>query len=70
MPEFGKGLFAAGLILAALGLIFWKGASLGLGKLPGDFSVEGQHFKIYFPLTTCILLSLIMSLIFWIFRDK
>ena len=41
---------------------------LGLGRLPGDIHVERENFSFYFPLTTGIVISLVVSLLFWIFR--
>lgn len=65
-------MIALGLALVLAGL-FWPwlsrwGASLGLGKLPGDILIEKENFSVYFPLTTSILISLILSLLFWLFR--
>lgn len=57
-----------GLVLLVAGLLWpWLGR-LPLGRLPGDFVVEREHFRIYFPPTTCVLLSLVASLLFWLFR--
>jgi hypothetical protein len=41
---------------------------LGLGRLPGDIVIERENFKIYFPITTMVLVSLALSLVFWLFR--
>ncbi len=41
---------------------------LGLGRLPGDIIIERENFRFYFPLTTSILISLILSLLIWLFR--
>lgn len=62
MQEFGKFLFLAGIGLALLGLLLWW------GRLPGDFFVEKQNIKFYFPLTTSLLLSVLLSLLLWFFR--
>jgi uncharacterized membrane protein len=57
-----------GIIFIVLGLIYPLLAKLGLGRLPGDIYIETQNIKFYFPLGTSILVSLILSLIFWLFR--
>lgn len=71
MPELssiGKWFVGAGLILAVVGVLFWMGGKLPfLGRLPGDIRIEGEHFKFYFPLTTCVLISVVGSLILWLF---
>ena len=57
-----------GALLLAAGL-FWPWlAKLGLGHLPGDISICGERFSFYFPITTCIVLSLVLSLLFWLLR--
>lgn len=69
-PELGKSLMAIGVLIFVIGLgIFFKDripGLEGLGKLPGDISIERENFKFYFPLTTSILLSIILSGIFWL----
>lgn len=65
----GKFLIVVGLLLVVAGLFFTFGGKIPfLGKLPGDIRIERAHFSFYFPLTTCILISLLLSLIFWLFR--
>jgi hypothetical protein len=55
-------------MLLATGL-FWPWlAKLGLGHLPGDISFRGERFSFYFPITTCIVLSVALSLLFWLIR--
>ena len=62
-------LFVAGLVMAVAGLLIWKTGGLGgLGRLPGDLSVQRPGFSIYFPITTCIVISIILTLIMWLFR--
>lgn len=61
-------LIIFGIALVLLGL-FWPWlAKLGLGKLPGDIVIERDGFRLYFPLMTSIIVSLILSLLFWLFR--
>lgn len=68
MPT-GKLLIIAGLTLLIIGLLITFGPKVPfLGKLPGDIHVKRENFSFYFPLTTCILISVIVSLLFWFFR--
>jgi len=64
---FGKSLIAAGVMLIAVGIVFWLSPKLPgwFGRLPGDISMHRKQFSFYFPLATCLLLSCILSLIFW-----
>ena len=63
----GKILLAIGLCLAVLGGLLLLGGKVPfLGRLPGDFRWEGEHSSFYFPLTTCLLLSVCVSAILWI----
>jgi Protein of unknown function (DUF2905) len=62
----GKLLLITGLVIAALGLLMMSG--LPIGRLPGDFSFRRGNTAFYFPLTTSILLSIILTLLFAILR--
>ena len=67
--QIGKTLIIFGLVLVAIGLLLsFTGKIPFLGKLPGDFRIEKENFTLYFPLGSCLLISLILSLIFWLFR--
>jgi len=69
MNELGKMLFIVGLVLAVMGLFLWSGIGKNwLGKLPGDIHVSRGNFSFYFPLATCLLVSLVLTLLFWLFR--
>ena len=69
MSEFGKLLLIAGLALAGLGALLWLGPKVPwLGHLPGDLSVERPNFRFYFPLTTCIIVSVVLTLLVWLLR--
>jgi hypothetical protein len=69
MPNPGRLLIILGLTLAATGLLLtFAGRIPFIGKLPGDLRIERENFTFYFPLGTCLLLSLLLSLIFWLFR--
>lgn len=63
-----KLLIGCGIALLLLGL-FWPWlAKLPLGRLPGDIVVERENMKLYFPLATSLLLSLVLSLVLWLLR--
>ncbi len=65
----GKTLILIGLLLIIAGLLFtFEGKIPLLGKLPGDIRIERENFSFYFPLGTCVLLSLILSLVLWFLR--
>ena len=67
--ELGKTLIVAGILLVAIGLLLTFGGKLNfIGKLPGDIRIERENFSFFFPLKTCILISLLLSLIIWIFK--
>ena len=62
----GRILVILGIAFVILGLLWPWLSRLGLGRLPGDIVVRHEHFTFYFPLTTGILVSLALSLIFWL----
>lgn len=69
MGELGKLLVLFGILLVVLGVIFSVGPKIPwLGHLPGDIYIERERFTFYFPLTTCLLLSLILTLVLYLFR--
>ena len=70
MPHIGKILVFAGIILIFAGLIvYFAGDKLGwIGHLPGDIRVEKENMRFYFPITTMILFSLVLSVVVWIIR--
>ncbi len=61
-------LIAIGLLLVILGLAWPWLKQLPFGRLPGDILIERDNFRFYFPLTTSILVSILLSLLFLIFR--
>ena len=61
-------LIVIGIILIIIGLAWPLLQKLGLGRLPGDISIERDGFRFYFPITTSIIISLLLTLIFWLFR--
>ncbi len=63
-----KWLITVGLILMAAGLLWPLMSKLGLGRLPGDIVVRRDGFSLYFPLMTCLVISVVVSIVIWIFR--
>lgn len=61
-------LIILGVVLVLAGLAWPYLEKLGLGRLPGDLYFERDGFRFYFPITTSILISLLLTLIFWLFR--
>jgi hypothetical protein len=69
MNDLGRMLMIAGGALLVLGLLFSLGGRLPwVGRLPGDIVVERENFRFYFPLATSIIVSIILSLLFALFR--
>jgi hypothetical protein len=62
-----KVLILIGLALIVVGLIWLAGERLGLGRLPGDIVVERENFRFYFPLMTMLIVSMVLSLLLWLF---
>lgn len=61
--EVGRFLITAGLIILAVGFLFLVADKLPIGKLPGDINIEKNGFKFFIPVTTCILVSIAITLI-------
>lgn len=66
--DFRKLLIAGGVILIALGILWPWLARMGLGRLPGDVAIQRQNFTFYFPVVTCLLISVVVTLLFWLLR--
>lgn len=68
LRELGKLLLVAGVVLVGVGALLVFGARLPfrLGRLPGDIAYQGRHGSFYFPIVTCIVVSVALTLIFWI----
>ena len=64
----GKALIFLGLALVVLGLVWLAGERLGLGRLPGDIVIEREGMRIYIPLMTCLIVSVGLSLLLWLFN--
>ena len=61
-------LIVVGLAIAAVGLLWPWLSKLGLGRLPGDIRIETEGGGFYFPLMTCLIISVVLSLILWFIR--
>ena len=69
MAELGKTLIIIGVVAIGIGaLLMLSGKIPWLGRLPGDISIKNENFSFYFPLTTCIIISAVISLLLWLFR--
>jgi ribose/xylose/arabinose/galactoside ABC-type transport system permease subunit len=63
-------LITIGVVLIVLGLFWPLLQKLGLGRLPGDLAIEKENFKFYFPITTSIIVSIVLTLLIWLFSRK
>jgi len=71
MGDLGKTIITIGVVLLVIGIIVTVAGKIpGVGKLPGDIFIKKENFSFYFPLTTCILLSAILSAIMYFFNKK
>ena len=69
VPELGKFFVVLGAVIVVLGLLLWSGVGSGwLGRLPGEIRIERGNSTFYFPIVTCIIISIVLSLIFSLFR--
>lgn len=67
MPDVARWLIVAGLVLLALGLLLHAVPGIpALGRLPGDLRIERDGFRLYVPITSCVLVSALLSAVFWI----
>jgi len=71
MQHIGRLLVIFGAVIAAVGmLVILSGKLPWLGRLPGDIVLQRKNFTVYFPLATSILISLLLTLLFWLFGKK
>lgn len=61
-------LIGIGILLIAVGLLWPWLQKFGLFRLPGDIVIEREHFRFYFPITSMLLISLLITLLLWLFR--
>ncbi len=64
--QFGKWLIALGVLMIVVGLLVMLLGKVGLFRLPGDLSFGGRHWRIYFPIASSILISILLTLILWL----
>ena len=65
----GKGLILIGLLITAVGVVFLFSEKFGwIGRLPGDITIRRGNFTVHFPLATCLVISVFLSLLIWLFR--
>jgi hypothetical protein len=71
LRELGRALLILGGVVAIVGSLLYFGARLPfrLGRLPGDIIHRGEHTTFYFPIVTCLVVSVILSVLFWIFSN-
>jgi len=68
MHGVGKFIVIIGVVTTLVGFVMWSGfAPKWLGRLPGDIRIEREHSAFYFPIVTCVVLSIILSLLFSLF---
>lgn len=71
MESFAKMLMLFGVVLLVIGVMFYFGGRfIGLGRLPGDFYIQRGGFSFYFPLATCIIISVVLTLILSLFGRR
>ena len=68
MAMAARTLVIVGIVLVAAGLAWPWLSRIGLGRLPGDIIIRRGNFRFYFPITTSIIISLVLSVLFWLFR--
>ncbi len=68
MTDTGRILMLVGVAIVALGAIVWLAGRAGFRGLPGDVSYQGQNVRFYFPIVTCLVVSVILTLGMWLFR--
>ena len=68
MSDVGKYLIIAGLLLALAGAAVWGLGRIGFRGLPGDLRYETEHVRVYFPIVTCIVLSVLLSAVMWLWQ--
>ena len=69
MTDLGKLLVILGLAIALAGVVLWSGIGKNwLGRLPGDLNYTRGNFNFHFPIITCLLISLLLTILLWLFR--
>jgi hypothetical protein len=69
MNDVGKVLVVIGIVVTVIGLLLWAGVGKGwLGRMPGDIHYSRGNFSFHFPIVTCLLISLVLTVLMWLFR--
>ena len=69
MTDLGKLLVLVGVVMTVIGVLLWTGIGRGwLGRLPGDIQYTRGNFSFYFPIVTCLLVSVLLTLVLWLLR--
>jgi hypothetical protein len=69
MPEMGKLLVVVGVLIVIVGVLMWTGVGRGwLGRMPGDINYSRENFSFHFPIVTCLLLSIVLTVVMWLLR--
>ena len=69
LSSLGKALIVTGVVIAFIGVLLVAAPRIPwLGKMPGDILVKKDNFQFYFPVTTCIIISIVLSILFYLFR--
>lgn len=68
LQQVARYVMIAGAFILVLGVVLWVLGRLGVGRLPGDLSFGGKNWKVYLPIGTCILLSVLLTLLFYLLR--
>jgi hypothetical protein len=69
MNDAGKMLVIAGLVIVAIGIVVWTGVGRSwFGRVPGDVHYTRGNFSFHFPLVTCLLISVLLTFLLWVFR--
>ena len=66
--QFGKYILITGIVISIIGGIIILFGKIGISRLPGDIEIEGKNWKIYFPVISCIVISIILTGILWVVR--
>ena len=71
LRELGRALLTLGAVSALVGALLFFGGRLPfrLGRLPGDIIHRGEHTTFYFPIMTCLVISVVLSILFWLFSN-
>jgi hypothetical protein len=68
MTDVGKVLIVVGVVVALLGVAVWGLGRVGFRGLPGDIAYQGDHVRVYFPIVTCVVLSILLTGILWLWQ--